>query len=173
MSSRCSSSIYRISQKTKMAIKERFTESVLAKYARMIRATPRGLMVNRSLLFSCAVYALAGLPTSKSKSLSYGTIKLIALKPGTKAPPLLFPPYQDSKSNSTSSLGQRQAIFRTSYPSSISAMLLAQLHHSSSTTGSVADGPSAYTLPSGSLGNWLQLFQRGGPPYTQHESFRE
>lgn len=49
-----------------MPIKEIFTESVLAKYARTIKATPRDLMVNRSLLFSCAVYALAGLPTSES-----------------------------------------------------------------------------------------------------------
>ncbi|ENH62902.1 Quinate permease [Fusarium oxysporum f. sp. cubense race 1] len=47
-----------------MAITKIFTESVLAKYARTIKATPRGLIVNRSLLFSCAVYALAGLPTT-------------------------------------------------------------------------------------------------------------
>ncbi|TPX13735.1 uncharacterized protein E0L32_005938 [Thyridium curvatum] len=47
-----------------MAIKTIFTESVLAKYVRTIKATPRSLMVNKSLLFSCAVYALAGLPTT-------------------------------------------------------------------------------------------------------------
>ncbi|KAH7127446.1 general substrate transporter [Dactylonectria macrodidyma] len=47
-----------------MAIKEIFIESVLAKYARVIRATPRDVMVNRSLLTTCAIYALAGLPTT-------------------------------------------------------------------------------------------------------------
>ncbi len=48
-----------------MAITKIFTESVLARYVRTIKATPRDLIVNRTLLFSCAVYALAGLPTSK------------------------------------------------------------------------------------------------------------
>ncbi|KAF4461053.1 quinate transport, partial [Fusarium albosuccineum] len=47
-----------------MAVTKIFTESVLAKYVRTIRATPRDLMVNRTLLYSCAVYALAGLPTT-------------------------------------------------------------------------------------------------------------
>ncbi|EXM15470.1 Sugar/inositol transporter [Fusarium oxysporum f. sp. vasinfectum] len=46
------------------AVTKIFTESVLAKYARTIKATPRDLIVNRTLLFSCAVYALAGLPTT-------------------------------------------------------------------------------------------------------------
>lgn len=47
------------------AVTKIFTESVLAKYVRTIKATPRDLIVNRTLLFSCAVYALAGLPTSE------------------------------------------------------------------------------------------------------------
>ncbi|KAI1047465.1 hypothetical protein LB505_009953 [Fusarium chuoi] len=47
-----------------MAITKIFTESVLAKYVRTIQATPRDLIVNPTLLFSCAVYALAGLPTT-------------------------------------------------------------------------------------------------------------
>ncbi|KPM38585.1 hypothetical protein AK830_g8000 [Neonectria ditissima] len=47
-----------------MVPKSIFTDSVLAQYARTIRATPRDMMVNRSLLFSCAVYAIAGLPST-------------------------------------------------------------------------------------------------------------
>ncbi|KAF5635751.1 quinate transport [Fusarium sp. NRRL 52700] len=47
-----------------MAITKIFTESVFANYVRTIKAPPRVLIVNRTLLFSCAAYTLAGLPTT-------------------------------------------------------------------------------------------------------------
>jgi hypothetical protein len=52
-----------------MGVKEVFTESTVAKYARTIRAAPREVISSPSLLLSAALYAMSGIPISKSSSL--------------------------------------------------------------------------------------------------------
>ncbi|KAM6509893.1 hypothetical protein FALCPG4_017528 [Fusarium falciforme] len=116
-----------------MPIKEIFTESVLAKYARTITATPRDLMVNRSLLFSCAVYALAGLPTTWDQ----GSSSVVPSLPG-------FQKQFNVKS------GAKASDIQISSPSSTSAMLLVRPRRFSSTTELAGDGLFACTLRSGS-----------------------
>ncbi|KAL2213586.1 general substrate transporter [Sarocladium strictum] len=61
-----------------MTFRTIFTESVVAKYVSNIRASPRQMMVNPTLLFSCAVYAMAGLPTTWDQ----GSTSVIPSLPG-------------------------------------------------------------------------------------------
>lgn len=52
-----------------MGYKTIFTESTVAKYVRVIRATPRELICNARLLLSVALYACSGIPLSRSRSI--------------------------------------------------------------------------------------------------------
>jgi hypothetical protein len=49
-----------------MGIKTVFTDSTVARYARAIRASPREIMTSKKMLMSAALYAMAGVPISKS-----------------------------------------------------------------------------------------------------------
>lgn len=110
--------------RTNMTFKTIFTESVVVKYVRNIRATPREMMVNPTLLFSCAVYAMAGLPTSKHViPLLIGTHANLAIQLGIKVPHPLSHRFQASRSSSTSAPARPQTRSRTSSPLCILAML--------------------------------------------------
>lgn len=47
-----------------MGLKEIFTESTIAKYARVIQASPRSLIANKRLLLTTLLFSTAGMPLS-------------------------------------------------------------------------------------------------------------
>ena len=49
-----------------MGLKDIFTESTVARYARDIKAAPRETILSRKMLLSAALYAMAGVPISES-----------------------------------------------------------------------------------------------------------
>lgn len=51
-----------------MGIKALLSNSTLGHYVRTIRSCPRELIFNRQLLLTVAMYAMSGIPISKSSS---------------------------------------------------------------------------------------------------------
>lgn len=49
-----------------MGVKSIFTDSTLARYVEVIKESPRELILNRQLLMTAALYAMAGIPISES-----------------------------------------------------------------------------------------------------------
>ena len=66
-----------------MAIKDIFANSTLAKYARVIQATPREIIFNKQLLLSTLLYATASMPLSKYDQI-VRTVVLTALSLGPR-----------------------------------------------------------------------------------------
>lgn len=48
-----------------MGLKTVFTDSTVSRYVKAIKESPRELILNRKLLLTAALYAMAGIPISK------------------------------------------------------------------------------------------------------------